>query len=93
LEQVLFGGYPNDLPTVSTEYNTLIGGYIWYVIELHHQKVISTKGRLKKLIVKLNGSPGAGKKYTFTLMLDGYPTTLTLEIADNATSGSDLVNV
>jgi len=92
LEQVLFGGYPNDLPTVTTEYNTLIGGYIWYAIELHHQKVISTKGTLKRLIFVLSGSPGAGKKYTFTLMLNGYPTTLTLEIADDATSGSDLVH-
>ena len=89
---MLFGGYPNDLPTVSTEYNTIIGGYIWYVIELHHQKVIGTKGTLKKLRFKLNGSPGAGQKYTFTLMLNGYPTTLTLEIADDATSGSNLVN-
>jgi len=40
----------------------------------------------------LDDAPGAGKKYTFTLFLNGNPTALTFDIADAATSGSDMVN-
>ncbi len=51
-----------------------------------------TDGLIKNLRVKLNDSPGVGKKYTFTLTLNGAPTALTLDIAGLDTSGSDMVH-
>jgi len=97
LEQVLFGGYLNLLPTVTTEYNSLMGGLSWSATELYVYGLVSTDGLIKQLRLKLYdvagdpASPGAGKKYTFTLMLNGAPTALTFDIADAATSGSNMV--
>ena len=89
MEQVIFGGYYNTLDPTTTEYNSLVGGYSWESVEAYFTKLVSTDGVIKNLRVKLNDSPGAGKKYTFTLMINGNPSALTLEIADAATSGAD----
>ncbi len=92
MEQVIFGGYDNLLPTVDTEYNSLNSGWLWGPTEAHFAKVVSSDGVFKNLRVVLSGAPEAGKKYTFTLMLNGAPTALTFDIADAAVSGSNMVN-
>lgn len=89
MEQFISGGYYKSLSNASTKYNTLQGGGDWSLYEYNFYKIVSTGGKIKDLRVRLDGSPGAGKSYDFTLMLNGAPTALTLEIADAATSGAD----
>jgi len=92
MEQVLFGGFYHKLYNAATAYNTLVGGDNWFGSDTLVYKPVSTDGVIKYLRVKLSGAPGVGKKYTFALMLNGNPTALTLEIADGATTGSNMVN-
>jgi len=95
LEQVIFGGfsYGAPLPQTDTRYNVLQDGYTWTTDEYRRWQVISTDGVIKNLRLRLiNAPPGNGKKYTFTLMLNGNPTALTFDIADLATSGSNMVD-
>lgn len=92
MEQILYGGYYYSLSTSATTYNSLSGGFIWILNEKTRRQLISTDGVIKKLRVRLDLPPGVGTKYTFTLMLNGNPTALTLDIANTATSGSNMVN-
>jgi len=92
LEQVLFGGYWGNPSDTSTWYSSLASGSGWASSEASRYKLISTDGLIKNLRVVLNGAPGGATKYTFTLMVDGAPTALTLEIVGVATSGSNMVN-
>lgn len=92
MEQVIFGGYDQNLDTTLTKYNSLVGGYIWTATEHHRRKIVTTNGKIKNFRVRLDGAPGVGTKYTFTLMLNGAPTALTFDIAGAATTGSNIVN-
>lgn len=92
MEQVMIGGFLDSLNTTATEYNSLVGGKEWDSDIRNATCAVSTAGVIKNLRVKLSASPGGGKHYDFTLMLNGAPTALTLEIADAATSGSNMVN-
>jgi len=93
MEQALFGGYNGLLDDTVTEYNTLHGhGRAWLSFDKGMRKIISTDGLIKNLRVKLSGSPGTGSKYTFSLIVNGYPTALTFDIVDDYTSGSDMIN-
>ncbi|GAJ25110.1 unnamed protein product, partial [marine sediment metagenome] len=47
---------------------------------------------VKKLFVYLNGSPGAGKSYTFIGRKNNVNTALVVVIADGATSGNDVAH-
>ena len=90
MEQVILGGTSNSLNDTDTEYNNLTGqGGPWAVTEFAVAKLVSTGGKIKGLRVKLDGTPGAGKSYAFTLMVGGSPTALTLTISDAETSGND----
>lgn len=91
MEQVLFGGYYNLLHATSTEYNSLVGGSSWTYAEVLARAVVSVDGVIKQLRVKLSGAPGVGTHYTFTLLVNSNPTALTFDIADDATSGSNMV--
>jgi len=92
LEQVILGGYYYVLDRVNTRYNSLSGGYVWATTEADRHQIISTSGVIKKLRVKLSGSPGVGRSYRFTLYINGNPTALTFDIEDLAVSGGDMVN-
>lgn len=91
---MIFAGfvYGAPLPQTDTRYNALQGGYTWATLEFTRWQVISTDGVIRNLGVRLENAPGAGKKYTFTLFLNGNPTAITFDIADAATIGSDMVN-
>lgn len=90
MEQVIFGGHTNEaLPTVVTNYNSLVSGTEWADTEFLFRRVVSTSGKIRNLRVKLDGAPGAGKSWTFTLIVNGIASALTLTIADAATSGAD----
>lgn len=92
MEQVMFGGYADNLAVGDTEYNLLVGGKAWTGTSYHVTSTVSTAGVIKNLRVKLGGSPAVGKSYDFTLMVDGAPTALTIHIHDTDTSGADTVN-
>ena len=92
MEQVIFGGWWDFLSATDTEYNSLNGGTLWADLETYYCKLVSTDGVIKNLRAKLSGTPGAGTKYTFTLMLNGNPTALTFDIADTDTTGGDMIN-
>lgn len=92
MEQVIFGGAPHNLLNNNlTEYNAIYGGISWNVAERSY-KLISTDGIIKNLRVKLTAAPGAGTHYDFSLMLNGAPTALTVEIANAATLGDNTIN-
>jgi len=89
MEQVIFGGTTNGkLDSTATEYNSIMGAYGWNSTLFDAQKLISTSGKIKNMRIELLDAPGAGTSYTITLMLNGAPTALTVEIADTATSGT-----
>lgn len=92
MDQVFFGGWYDRLDETQTEYNTIVGGFAWRVPETDRAVIVSTDGIFKQLRVKLDGFPGVGAHYDFTLMLNGVPTALTFGIADLETSGSNMIN-
>ena len=92
MEQVLFGGWYDLLDPTATEYASLVSGYNWTETEQWRTKVVSTDGVIKNFRGRLSDSPGAGKKYTFTLRVNYAPTALTFDIADGATTGSNMVD-
>ena len=98
MEQVLFGGSFFLLSPTVTQYESLSGGAGWSPTEYWSHQLVSTDGVIKQLRVTLwdaagnPASPGAGNKYEFTLIRNGNPTALTFEIADAATSGSNMVD-
>jgi len=92
MEQVIFGGVKNPLDDFFTEYNTLFGGATWDSTEGLEGFIVSTPGKIKNLRVKLDGAPGAGTSYTFTLMVNGVPSLLTCIIQNLETSKADMVN-
>lgn len=49
-------------------------------------------GTLKNLNIVLNGTPGAGKSYNFTVYNSSTPTSLTCTVSDTNTTCSDIVN-
>jgi hypothetical protein len=93
MEQVIFGGVYDQLNSAgTTEYNGLYGGSSWQLADLGRRQVISTGGKLKRLFIELDGSPGASRTWTFTLMLNGAATALTCSITGSDLATSDVTN-
>ena len=92
MRQVIIGGKFDSLNNAATEYNWITGGESWHPTEALKQMLVSTAGILVNLHVKLDGSPGAGKTWTFTLMVNGSPSALTFDISDDDTEGSNTAN-
>lgn len=94
MRQVLFYGLGDGPPlhTISNRYFKLVGDTIFSIAARAHS-MISANGAIKGLSVRLSGAPGAGKSYTFTLMVNGAPSALTCEVADTDTTGGDIVHV
>jgi hypothetical protein len=62
-------------------------------VENLRQTRIFQNGVLRNLYVALDGSPGVGKSYTFTVRLNGVNTALTCIIAEANTTGSNVADV
>ena len=92
MEQVLFGGHGGPLSATGVRYATLAAGSGWNAGESYRSSIVTTEGVIKNLRVKLDGSPGAGKSYTFVLTVDSSPSTLTLTISDGETSNANTIN-
>ncbi|KKL85980.1 hypothetical protein LCGC14_1949290, partial [marine sediment metagenome] len=88
MKQVIFGGNNNSLNASTVRYESLVLDGGWTATEANVYKLVSADGFIKKLRVRLSTAPGAGKSFTFVLMLNGSPTALSVEIADSATSGN-----
>jgi hypothetical protein len=52
-------------------------------------QVMPVAGTISQLNVRLSGTPGAGRQYTFFLRVNGADTSLTCIVADAATSCAD----
>lgn len=89
MKQVIVGGAYTALSATGTKYNALGSGYTWDSTAINKHQLVSTPGKLSNLLVELDDTPGAGKSYNFTLMVNDSPSALTLEIADAATTGAD----
>lgn len=88
MRQALVGGIYDNLHNANTEYNNLQGGGICNAAEAKVDQIIPTGGTIGSLYIELSAAPGGGKSYTFTLMLNGAPTALAVQIADTATTGN-----
>jgi len=95
MDQVMFGGNGTiELPAGAVQYAPILGSFSFNEnVEGETRSVIPSAGKLRYLRFVLNDAPGgAGKDYTFHLMLNGAPTALVVVIANLATSGSDMAN-
>lgn len=89
MDQVIIAGYDTNPDWSAVEYNALAGGIGWRETETEAIQLVSTGGKIKYLRVKLETAPGAGKDYTFTLMVNGVASALEVTISDTATTGAD----
>jgi len=92
MKQVIFGGNYDLLHDTNIEYNLLNGGTAWGPGGIIPSQMISTDGVIKNFRVRVIDSPGVGNHYTLTLILNGNPTALTLDISGLETYGSNMVN-
>lgn len=65
---------------------------VWNATEANVNQPIPHDLTVDRLQITIGTAPGAGKSYTFVLMQNGNPTSLSVTIADSATSGSDNSN-
>jgi len=84
-----------DSPSTSVEqYDMLLGlDTYWGSTESNKARMSLLTCVIKKLYVKMQTSPGAGKKYTVSINKnDGSASGLTVEVADTNTSGNDTIH-
>lgn len=93
-EQVIVGGTPNTLTPGGTStyrqnfYGSIVSNYDTGSSKRHF--VAPSAGVLSDLLVNLTAGPGG--TYHFTIYNNNSPTSLTVDIADTATQGSDTIN-
>ena len=63
-----------------------------YTGVMYSEGIVSTPGIIKNLRVEVATAPGTGKHWDITLLKNGVGTLLTLEIANSATTGSNLTD-
>lgn len=54
--------------------------------------IVTRGGLLKNLVAGVQGTPGVGQTYVYTVRINGIPTAITCTIAAGQTTASDLVN-
>lgn len=90
MDSIILGGSSKNLYSLADRFHGLCGAvFEWQIVDAYIRQLISTPGKLKNFRVKLNGSPGSGKSYTFTIRKNGEDTSLVVVIADSDTEGSD----
>lgn len=93
MKQVIIGGINSILSATATEYNPVVGGYVWTTTADNKKQVVSAPGTLSNLLVELSAAPGNGNGYTLTLMKNGTPTDLAVTISGTDTTGLDTDSV
>jgi len=81
----------SNLNTGATAYAPIASnGHTWSTTEADRKRYIAVRAvTLKNMRILLDGSPGAGKSYAFTVRKNGAGTAITATIADAATSAND----
>lgn len=92
MQQIIIGGYDDDLSMFESKYNSLAGGAWWDSAIDATEQCVSTPGTLKNLFIELSAAPGDGQSTTFTVMKNEVATALTVTVADTATTGSDVAH-
>ncbi len=95
MEQFIVGGNSAAaLNTGAIKPNYMSGENGWGTLgaETEYYQLIAADGTISSFKVKVTAAPGAGNSWTFTLYVNGNPTTLVVTIADAATSGEDIVH-
>ena len=94
MRQLIMAGSNNALSGASNEYNGIRTGQVrtWNATETDRHGLVAIDGRLQGLYIKLATAPGAGSGWTFTLMLNGAATSITVTISGTDTTGFDLTN-
>lgn len=89
-KQPILGEDDTAPSTSAANYININGGNVvsWTATETDVQIVVPTAGTLRDLYIKLQTSPGAAKQYDYVVMLNGSPTSLTVNLT-NATTGND----
>lgn len=84
-------GAPASVDTANTEYNQFCGATAtdWSSVSTAGTP-ISIRGTISTLYVIIETAPGVGKSWTYTLYKNTVSTGLTVTIADNNLTGSDL---
>lgn len=93
--QVILGGGENNGPSVSaTNYIRPVGpGYVTWTATESSVDLLPGPWVVKKMYVTTVGAPGSGKSYDFTLRKNAGATSLTVNIADSATSANVTADV
>lgn len=92
MKQIILGREPSDYGAGITYYTGIMGYDNHSTVLLDRQYPMPTDGTLKKLKVRVENVPGAGKNVVFTLQKNGVDTALTCTVADANRIGSDYVN-
>ena len=91
-KQLLCCRLPGDaaqLDTATIEYDIPIGGWDYRVEEARRTHVISCHGKVHHFRVKLDGSPGTGNSYIFTVRVNGANSALSVTISGSETEEQD----
>lgn len=91
-ESPLLGGSAQDLDDTLTEYAPLNAQFQNWTVTEADARQAGQACTLKDLYILLDGAPGAGNSYTFTLRKGGGATLLAVTINDPDTTGSDVAN-
>jgi hypothetical protein len=73
----------------NNKFAALMGAYSWNATEGIVAQLASATGLLSNFHVYLSSAPGAGTSITFTIYVNGSPTSLAVTISDTAQLGSD----
>ena len=89
-ESIILGGTIGDLDRSATEYNTIQSGeynIMWDNAEAERYQ-LGQVCTIKKLHILLNGTPGAGKKYDFTVRVAGAGSNVVATVSALNTTGN-----
>lgn len=93
MRQVIMGGTDQPTSNVETRYHIISGGgNAWDADNEDGRSVITTPGTLSKMRVRLETAPSLTDTQTFTLMVNGVASVLTLIITGSETDGQDLTH-
>lgn len=89
---VVFANTNNNLSNSLTSYLPLQGQGNDTTAGGNVEGVIPTGGTIRNAYGVLGGTPGSGKSYTFTLVVNGVDSALTFSVSGTGTTGNDTAN-
>lgn len=87
--QILSVGATAGSSNSLTEYSGMEGRWPWVSTITDVEMLCASAGTLSHLRVEVNTAPGAGKNFTYTVMVNGVASALTCTIADANTDAED----